>query len=177
LRVEQSREIAHDDDYRIAVLYSLTRAATFAPGKNMVIRIEAHVANALHSHRAVVATDGAPRDIDIPPRATGYGSSANGGELLCLALATCYCNDVYREAATRAIEVSQVTVHVDAQFGAPGEPASLVRYRADVTARAAEDDIRALMVYTDSVAEIQNTLRRAVPVEFTVGAIVAHGAA
>jgi hypothetical protein len=33
----------------------------------------------------------------------GGGSSANGGELLCLALATCYCNDVYREAKKRGI--------------------------------------------------------------------------
>ena len=142
----------------------------------MAIRIEAHVANALHSHRAVVATDGASRDIDIAARTTGYGSSANGGELLCLALATCYCNDIYREAANRAIEVSHVAVHVDAEFGAPGEPARAVRYRADVTAQASEDDIRALMLHTDSVAEIQGTVRRGMAVEFTVGAIVAGGA-
>ena len=142
----------------------------------MVIRIEAHVANARNSHRAVVATNGASRDIDIAPRATGYGSSANGGELLCLALATCYCNDIYREAAARAIEVLHVEVHVDAEFGAPGEPARAVRYRADVTAHASEQDIRALMLHTDTVAEIQNTVRRGVAVEFAVGAIVARGA-
>jgi organic hydroperoxide reductase OsmC/OhrA len=137
----------------------------------MAIHIEAHVDNAQQSHRAVVATNGATRDIDIPPRATGMGSSANGGELLCLALATCYCNDVYREAASRSIDVTHVAVHVDAEFGAPGEPARAVRYRADVTARASEDQIRALMRHTDSVAEIQNTLRRGIEVAFAVGAI------
>ena len=147
--------------------------AQLGTGACMAIRIEAHVANALHSHRAVVATNGASRDIDIAPRATGYGSSANGGELLCLALATCYCNDVYREAALRGIEVSRVTVHVDAHFGAPGEPARGVQYRADVAARASEQDIRALMLHTDAVAEIQNTLRRGMGVEFSVGAVEA----
>jgi organic hydroperoxide reductase OsmC/OhrA len=137
----------------------------------MTIRIEAHVDNALNSHRAVVATNGAARDIAIPPRQAGMGSSANGGELLCLALATCYCNDVYREAASRGIDVTHVAVHVDAEFGAAGEPARAVRYRADVAARATEEDIRALMRHTDSVAEIQNTLRRGIEVVFAVGTI------
>jgi organic hydroperoxide reductase OsmC/OhrA len=139
----------------------------------MTIHIEAHVANAHNTHRASVATNGAARDIAIPARDTGFGSSANGGELLCLALATSYCNDVYREATTRAIDVTREAVHVDAQFGAPGAPATAVRYRADVTARASADAIRALMLRTDTVAEIQNTLRRGIDVAFTVGTIVA----
>ena len=139
----------------------------------MAIRIEAHVDNAHRTHRAAVATNGASREIGIPPRDTGFGSSANGGELLCLALATCYCNDVYREAASRGIEVTHVAVHVVATFGLPGEPASAVRYSADVSATASEADIRALMLHTDGVAEIQNTLRRGIAVEFAVGTIVA----
>jgi len=139
----------------------------------MKIHIQAHVDNALDSHRAVVATNGASRDLDIPPRAAGYGSSANGGEILCLALATCYCNDIYREASARGIDVLHVAVHVDATFGAPGAPASAVKYRADVTARASEGDIRALMLHTDGVAEIQNTLRQGMAVEFEVGTVVA----
>ncbi|MFO1303620.1 MAG: hypothetical protein U1F54_07795 [Burkholderiales bacterium] len=64
----------------------------------MTIRIAARVDNARDSHQANVSTDGNARVIAIPPRAGAPGSSANGGELLCLALATCYCNDVYREA-------------------------------------------------------------------------------
>lgn len=140
----------------------------------MTIHITAHVVNAQDAHRASVATNGAARDIAIPPRATGFGSSANGGELMCLALATCYCNDVYREAAARGIDVTEVAVHVDAQFGAPGAPASAVRYRADVSARAPADEIRALMLHTDTVAEIQNTLRRGIAVDFTVGTIGAQ---
>jgi uncharacterized OsmC-like protein len=47
----------------------------------------------------------------IPPRPSG-GSSISGGELLFLALATCYCNDFYREAAKRDIKVESVEVEV-----------------------------------------------------------------
>jgi len=43
-----------------------------------------------------VQTDNDFKPITIEPKATGYGSSINGGELLLLALATCFCNDIYR---------------------------------------------------------------------------------
>lgn len=132
----------------------------------MTIRIEARVDNTRDAHRATVATNGTSREIAIPARAGAPGSSASGGELLCLALATCYCNDVYREAASRGIEVTRVAVQVEAEFGAPGDPAKLVRYRADIAARASEADIRALMLHTDGVAEIQNTLRQGIEVVF-----------
>jgi organic hydroperoxide reductase OsmC/OhrA len=144
-----------------------------AMGENMTIHIEARVDSARNAHHAAVTTNGLAREIAIPPRSTGLGSSVNGGELLCLALATCYCNDVYREAALRRIEVSRVVVHVDADFGAPGEPAAAVRYRADVSANSSEADIRALMLHTDQVAEIQNTLRCGIAVDFAIGDIVA----
>ena len=91
----------------------------------------------------------------------------NGGELLFLALATCYCNDIYREAARRGIEVDHVEVEVDGEFGSAGEPARDVTYRARVVANATEDEIRDLMRHTDIVAEIQNTLRAPTPVILT----------
>ena len=102
--------------------------------------------------------------IEIPPKAEGYGSRLSGAELLFLALATCYCNDIYREAAKRGISVEQVEVEVSGDFGAEGEPASNIAYRATVTAQGSEADIRELMRYTDQVAEIQNTLRVVTPV-------------
>ena len=75
-----------------------------------------------------------------------------------LALATCYCNDIYREAAKRNINVSSVQVEVSGEFGdAPGSAAQNVTYSATVEADASEADIRALMARTDTVAEIQNT--------------------
>jgi len=98
-------------------------------------------------------------NLTIPPKTTGFGSSANGGELLFLALATCYCNDIYREAAKRGIRVERVEVEAEGDFGAEGEPATNVTYSAKVTAQASEAEIRELMSHTDRVAEIQNTLR------------------
>jgi organic hydroperoxide reductase OsmC/OhrA len=102
--------------------------------------------------------------LNIPPKQTGFGSSANGGELLFLALATCYCNDIYREATKRGIKVVQVEVEVAGEFGGEGEPAKNVSYRARVAAQASEAEIRELMSHTDRVAEIQNTLRAETPV-------------
>ena len=131
----------------------------------MIIR--ATIENRAGDNRVTLATNGNARALDIPPKATGPGSSANGGELLFLALATCYCNDIYREAALRGIQVEQVEVEVEGEFGGPGDPARHVRYRARVTANASEADILDLMRHTDTVAEIQNTLRQSSTVELS----------
>ena len=40
-------------------------------------------------------------------------------------------------------------------------------YRAQVHAKGTAEEIRALMEYTDTVAEIQNTLRAGIPVKLT----------
>lgn len=137
------------------------------------MRIQATVENGLQQHRVTLATEGRAHAITIAPRATGYGSAANGGELLCLALATCYCNDIYREAQQRAIEVMRVEVSAEAEFGGPGAPASRLEYRVRVEARAAEGDIRDLIVHTDTVAEVQNTLRLGMPVTLTAFVAIA----
>ncbi len=125
------------------------------------MRITAKVHNGHGEHHVTLATNDNAHSIVIPPKPSGQGSSANGGELLLLALATCYCNDIYREAAKRGIQVEQVQVEAEAQFGAEGEPASAVTYSAMVVAHASEAQIRELMQHTDTVAEIQNTLRTA----------------
>jgi organic hydroperoxide reductase OsmC/OhrA len=128
------------------------------------VKIGARVQNSDGEHHATLTTNGETHSIAIPPRASGFGSSANGGELLFLALATCYCNDIYREAARRGITVAQVEVDVEGQFDAAGEPATQVTYRARVVAHAPEAEIRDLMQRTDTLAEIQNTLRVQTPV-------------
>jgi organic hydroperoxide reductase OsmC/OhrA len=137
--------------------------------------IRAHVDNRHQSHRVIVATEDRSHSLDIAPRATGFGSSANGGELLCLALATCYCNDVYREASTRNIDIVSVEVEAEAEFGAAGLPASRIAYSVKVVARAAEEAIRDLIAHTDTVAEVQNTLRRGMPVTLQSIAAVSLG--
>src|SRR5512135_2511941 len=128
------------------------------------MKISPKVQNSEGQHHVTLQTNDNVHSLTIPPRPTGFGSSANGGELLFLALATCYCNDIYREAAKRGLKVEHVEVEVEGEFGAEGEPAKNVSYRAKVTAQASEVQIRELMNQTDRVAEIQNTLRHETPV-------------
>jgi organic hydroperoxide reductase OsmC/OhrA len=128
------------------------------------MQISARVENREGSHQVSLRTDNHVHTLDIPPKSTGFGSSANGGELLFLALATCYCNDLYREAAKRSIRLQRIEVEVKGDFGAEGEPARNVTYHARVEAQASEAEIRALLQQTDRVAEIQNSLRAATPV-------------
>lgn len=124
----------------------------------------AKVENSKDNHQVTLQTNDNIHSIMIPPKSTGYGSSANGGELLFLALASCYCNDIYREAAKQNIKVERVEVNVEGDFGVEGEPAKNVTYSAKVYADASEDEIRELMNFTDTVAEIQNTLRTETPI-------------
>jgi uncharacterized OsmC-like protein len=131
------------------------------------VKISARVLNSLDNHQVTLTTGSSSHSITIPPKPTGYGSSANGGEVLFLSLATCYCNDIYREAAKRNIDVERVEVEVEGDFGAEGEPATNVIYRAKVKANASEAEILDLMRYTDTVAEIQNTLRIETPVSLS----------
>jgi organic hydroperoxide reductase OsmC/OhrA len=127
-----------------------------------MIKITAQAINQKGNHQVVLKTKNTEHSITIPPKADGFGSSANGGELLFLALATCYCNDIYREAAKRNLIVKSVEVEVSGEFGdAPGSQAENITYRATVEAEASQQEIEDLMRHTDSVAEIQNTLRQA----------------
>lgn len=131
------------------------------------MKINAGVSSREGEHQVTLRTNENIQSIVIPPKSTGFGSSVNGGELLFLALATCYCNDLYREAGKKGIKVQQVEVEVDGDFGGEGDSATNVTYRAKVTAQASEEDIRALIEQTDRLTEIQNTLRRGTPVVLT----------
>jgi hypothetical protein len=71
---------------------------------------------------------------------------------------------MYREAEKQIIMVHSIEVTVEGDFGAPGERARNVIYRARVAARASDEAIRTLRQQTDQVAEIQNTLRSATAV-------------
>jgi organic hydroperoxide reductase OsmC/OhrA len=132
--------------------------------RRCIMKFSASLDNREGFHQVTLKTGEKAHSISIPPRSSGFGSSANGGELLFLALATCYCNDIYREAEKRGLEVTRVEVDVEGDFGAPGEPATNVSYRAKITARGSHEETLALMRHTDTVAEIQNTLRANTPV-------------
>ena len=129
------------------------------------MQFRGHVRNTSANHLAEVAIGDRRTAIQIAPKASGRGSSVSGGELLVLALATCYCNDVFREAAKIGIEVIEVEVDCAAEFSAEGEPAKDVTYSARISARADEEAIRELAAKVDALAEIQNTVRQAIPVK------------
>ena len=54
------------------------------------MNISARVKNAFEQHEAAVQTNGEAKTVPISAKASGYGSSVNGGELLLLSLATCF---------------------------------------------------------------------------------------
>lgn len=123
------------------------------------MRISAQISNSRGSNKVNLQTGEHSHSINISAKPDGRGSSVNGGELLFLALAACYCNDIYREARKRGIEVEGVEVNVTGQFGNEGEAASEISYSAVVSAKAPREMILDLMRHTDSVVEIHNTLR------------------
>jgi uncharacterized OsmC-like protein len=127
------------------------------------MKFSARVQNNPKDHQVTLKVGDKEQSLPIASKPTG-GSSVSGGELLFLALATCYCNDIYREAAQRAMKVESVEVEVTGDFEAEGKPATNIVYRAKIRANATDDEIRELMSHTDAVAEIQNTLRAGIPV-------------
>ena len=89
----------------------------------------------------------------------------NGGELLMAALATCYCNDLYREASRLGVPITGCEVRVRGHFDGIGLAARGVTYSATVESPAPADQIEALLSETDRLAEIHNTLRSGCAVE------------
>ncbi len=128
-------------------------------------QFSASIRNQRGVHEVSLKAGDTPHALAISPRADGFASSVSGGELLFLALATCYCNDIYREAARRGIRVERVEVDVSGDFEREGGAGTNITYRARIKADAGREAILDLMRHTDGVAEIQNTLRAASPVE------------
>ena len=122
------------------------------------MQITAHLSNSASAHDVQVSTSGQTRPLAIAGR-PGGGSAVNGGELLMLALATCYCNDLYREAARLQIELTEVEVEASAEFDGIGLAARDITYRARIVSPAAAERVEQLLRETDAVAEVHNTLR------------------
>jgi organic hydroperoxide reductase OsmC/OhrA len=135
----------------------------------LAAKIFARVSNTQFGHAVEVETDGRRQSIGITPKRAGRGSTINGGELLFAALATCFCNDLCREAAKRGIGVQDVAVEVTGTFGNPGEPARDISYCVQVHADAPRATIDELIHATDAVTEIQNTVRRGCAVRLMLG--------
>jgi uncharacterized OsmC-like protein len=124
----------------------------------------AKIKNSQGMQEISLEVNGKAHDLTIPSKPDGSGSSVNGGELLFLALATCFCNDLYREAKKLETKVTGVEVVVEGEFGKEGEPARQITYRARVESDEEKERLQDLIRVTDRMAEIQNTLRAGIPV-------------
>jgi len=129
------------------------------------VEITATVRSSADEHEAIVATNNISQSLSVPAKSSGKGSAINGGEFLMLAVATCYCNDVYREAERLRIPVEAVFVEASADFPGPGLAATNIRYKVRVRSSAPEDVIADLLRKTDAVAEVHNTIRQGVAVK------------
>jgi len=67
------------------------------------MKISASINSKFSQYSVVVKTNETSQQLNISPKSTGFGSSINGGDLLLLSLATCFCNDIYREAKKKYI--------------------------------------------------------------------------
>lgn len=128
------------------------------------MQIIATIKSKFNQLQTSVQTNDAAKSLQIACKPNGYGSSVNGGELLMLSLATCYCNDIYREAAKRNINVSNIEVEFTGNFGGEGEPGFNFKYKVHIDADASPSEIEDLIQHTDKVAEIHNTLRKGVEI-------------
>jgi uncharacterized OsmC-like protein len=128
------------------------------------MNISSTIKSSLNQHDVTVQTNGDEKTMMIQTKPSGYGSSINGGELLMLSLATCFCNDIYREAIKRKMRVHSVVVECTGEFGGEGEPGSNFKYTAHVNAEASREEIEDLIEYTDKIAEIHNTLRKGIEI-------------
>lgn len=128
--------------------------------------ISATIKNSFQKNSITLKTGDKEQSITVPSKPDGFGSAVNGGEYLFLALATCFCNDLYREASKRKMILDSVEVTVSGKFGNEGEPATEISYTANVEAKNhSKNEINELIQFVDTVAEIHNTLRKGINVE------------
>src|SRR4051794_1899810 len=123
------------------------------------MEISATVISSASAHATTVRTGGVSQSLAVPAKATGLGSAINGVAFLMLPLATCYCNDLYREAARLRIPIEGAEVEATAEFPGVGLAATNIRYRAVVKSSANAEAIAQLLRETDAVAEVHNTVR------------------
>jgi len=79
--------------------------------------------------------------------------------MLLLAIGGCYLNDIYREAAKSKIDIKNVQVVVEGDWGGDPVRAQNVSFSVKVEAAATGEEISELIKHTDNIAEIPNSLR------------------
>ena len=96
---------------------------------------------------------------DRAAAAGGGGLGFNGGQLVYLAIAACWSNDLYREATTMGIELDGVEITVDGDFPARGSGSTPISLDVVVRSTAPEDRVQQLIAEVERVAEIPRAIR------------------
>lgn len=127
----------------------------------------------LHDSSAAAGWAG-PRSlvIDRTPRAGGMGIGFSGEELFMMSIGASICNDLYREAAAREIDITQVEIVVNGDWS--GEPAQAhnIRYDIKIKTAAARETVEELLKHVDKIAEIPQSLRTGTQVRMNTVEIV-----
>lgn len=129
------------------------------------MNVSASIHSELNLHQVTVETNGATKHLSIAPKPDGFGSSINGAELLLLSIATCFCNDIYREAGKRGISIHGIDVQVRGEFPAEAEPGTNFQYQTSIQSDASASEIEELIQYVNEIAEIHQTLRKGIEVK------------
>ena len=103
--------------------------------------------------------------VDRPAAAGGGGLGFSGGQLMYMAIAACWSNDLYREAATMGIELDGVEITVDGDFPARGEGSTPITVAVVVRSSAPEEHVRELIAEVERIAEIPRAIRDGAPIE------------
>ena len=81
-----------------------------------LMKISATVKSTASGQETTASSPGFSRSLELPAKTTGRGCSVNGGELMALGLATCFCNDLYRVAGTAGLLINRCDSHAKARF-------------------------------------------------------------
>lgn len=84
--------------------------------------------------------------------------TANGAQLLHLAVAFCVLNDTYREARAQGIQVDGVLVQADGAFDADWRSTG-IRYWVTIDSPAPTEVVEQLCAAVDDVAEVPRAVR------------------
>jgi putative redox protein len=103
--------------------------------------------------------------VDRPADAGGQGLGFNGGQLLYLAIGGCVSNDLFREASTLGIQLTQVRVRVEGDFDGDPAVSQDVVYDVEIAGEASHEQLKELISHVDAIAEIPNSIRRGTPIK------------
>jgi uncharacterized OsmC-like protein len=98
--------------------------------------------------------------VDRPADGGGRGLGFNGGQLLYLAVAGCFSNDLFREARADGIQLDRVVVRVHGDFEGDPPVSTAITIDVEIEGGAPHERLANLVGRVDEIAEIPNSLRR-----------------